>query len=167
MSTTAISRNIPFMGLLASLLLTVAFSVLNSGPALSSELNVEIDQATLVRLDKPGAEIIIGNPSIADVAVQSGRLLVVTGKSAGVTNLMVLDGGGRLTFSRKVFVSADTKYLVTVNKGSARQTYSCSPDCGPALIPGDSEAFFEPLAKEIRNKLGLAQSAVDGTTAQQ
>lgn len=167
MRNNASSQLMPFMGALASLLMAALFVGLYAGLARSKELNVEIDQATLIRLDKPGAEVIIGNPSIADVAVRSSRLLVVTGKSAGLTNLMVLDGAGKLTYSRKIFVSADAKHLVTVNKGVARQTYSCSPSCGPALIPGDSEAFFEPLAKEIRNKLGLAQSAVDGTTSQQ
>ena len=160
-------RSNSFLGSLASLLIAALFVGLYAGMARSNEFNVEIDQAKLIRLDKPGAEIIIGNPSIADVSVQSSRLLVITGKSAGLTNMIVLDGNGRLTLSKKIFVAADTKRLVTLNKGAARQTYSCSPSCGPALVPGDAESFFEPLAKEIRNKLGLAQSAADGTTTQQ
>lgn len=156
-----------FTGASALLLMATLFVGLHAGPARSNELKVEIDQATLVRLDRPGVEIIIGNPSIADVTVQSSRLLVVTGKSAGLTNLMVLDGAGKLTLSKKVSVSVDTERLLIVSKGTARQTYSCSPACIPALVPGDAETFFEPLAKEIRNKIGLAQSAVDGTTSQQ
>ena len=167
MRSNASSNTGSVLGPLASLLMAVLFVGLYAGFARSGELNVEIDQAKLIRLDKPGAEIIIGNPSIADVSVQSSRLLVVTGKSTGLTNLMVLDGRGNLTLSKKIFVSVDTKRLVTVNKGVARQTYSCSPYCGPSLMPGDAETFFEPLAKEIRNKLGLAQSAVEGTTTQQ
>ncbi|MFQ5626895.1 MAG: pilus assembly protein N-terminal domain-containing protein [Methyloligellaceae bacterium] len=155
------------MGALASFLIAALFVGLYAGLARANEFRVEIDQAKLIRLDKPGAEVIIGNPSIADVSVQNGRLLAVTGKSAGLTNIMVLDGRGNLTYSKKIFVSADTKRLVTVNKGTSRFTYSCSPICAPTLIPGDTEGFFEPLAKEIRNKLGLAQSAVDGTTTQQ
>lgn len=43
--------------------------------------------ATLVRLDRPAAEIVAGNPSIADVSVQSGKVLVVTGKAARRTSL--------------------------------------------------------------------------------
>ncbi len=167
MHNNASSRFSLSMGTLASLLMAALFVGLFAGLAQSDELKVQIDQATLVRLDKPGVEVIIGNPSIADVTVQSGRLLVVTGKSAGLTNLMVLDGAGKVTLNKKVFVSTDAARLVTVNKGVTRETYSCAPTCDPALIPGDAETFFEPLAKEIRNKLGLAQSAVDGTTSQQ
>lgn len=155
------------MGALASFLMAALFVGLFSGLTRAAELKVEIDQVTLVRLNKPGVEIIIGNPSIADVSVQNSRLLAITGKSIGLTNLLVLDGSGNLTYSRKIIVSADVQHLVTVNKGMMRMTYSCSPACGPTLIPGDTEEFFQPLAKEIRNKIGLAQSAVDGTTTQQ
>ena len=154
------------MGALASFVMAALFVAMFAELARASEIKVEIDQVTLIRLDQPGAEIIIGNPSIADVTVQNSRLLVVTGKSAGLTNLMVLDGAGKLTLSKKIFVSPDTKRLVTVQKGVMRMTYSCSPVCNPALIPGDTEGYFQPLAKEIRNKIGLAQSAVDGTTTQ-
>ena len=166
MRSNASSRKVRIVGALASFLMAALFVGLYAGLVRAGSLQVEIDQVTLIRLDKPGAEVIIGNPSIADVSVQNSRLLAVTGKSAGLTNIMVLDGNGNLTYSKKVFVSADALHLVTLNKGSARMTYSCSPTCGPALIPGDAEEFFQPLAKEIRNKLGLAQSAVDGTTTQ-
>ena len=163
-SSTSSKRS---LGALASLLVTALFVGL--GPVMASpvNLNVEIDQAKLVKLDKPGAEIIVGNPTIADVAVQSGKLLVVTGKSAGLTNLMVLDGAGGLIYDRKVVVSADKKRLVTVSKGVLRETYSCRPQCDPSLTPGDAQEYFDALAKGIRNKIGLTQSTLDGTTAQQ
>lgn len=138
-----------------------------AGPARAAEFRVDIDQAKLIRLDKAGTEVIVGNPSIADVSVQSGRILVVTGKSVGLTNLMVLDAGGELIYNKKLSVSADAEQLVTVNKGIARHTYSCSPLCGPALIPGDAVAFADELSKAIRAKLGLAQAAAEGTSAQQ
>ena len=167
MRIDAIATSKRSIGALASLLTALLFLGSNAQSAHAVNLNVEIDQATLVRLDKPGAEVIVGNPSIADVAVQSGKLLVVTGKSAGLTNLMVLDGTGGLIFDKKVVVSADKDRLVTVSKGIARETYSCRPQCDPSLTPGDAEEYFESLAKGIRNKIGLTQSTIDGTTAQQ
>ena len=155
------------LGALASLLTAVLFIAFCSDAARAVNLNVEIDQSTLIKLDKPGTEIIVGNPAIADVTVQSRKLLVVTGKSAGLTNLLVLDGAGSLIYNKKVFVSSDKDRLVTVSKGVSRETYSCSPQCDPSLTPGDAATYFDPLAKEIRDKIGLTQSALDGTTAQQ
>lgn len=155
-------RNVIISFVLA-LLLVGLFATLSQ----ASELRARIDQATIIHLDKPGVEVIVGNPSIADVAVQSGRILVVTGKSVGLTNLLVLDGSGSIVFDKKVSVSVDPKFLVTLNKGVGRETYSCSPTCGPAFIPGDTTTFSDELHKAIRAKLGLAQASAEGTTAQQ
>lgn len=167
MRTNTPSPAARLLAALTSFMLAALFVGLFAGFSRAADLNVGVDQARLVRLEKPGVEVIIGNPSIADVSVQSGRALVLTGKSAGLTNLIVLDGAGQTVLDRKVFVSHDAARLVTVNKGAARETHSCSPACGPALMPGDAITFFDPLAKEIRNKLGLSQSAVEGTTTQQ
>src|SRR6476619_4030808 len=57
----------------------------------TEDLIVNYDQSQLVKLPRPAAEIIIGNPAIADVNVQNSNLLVVTGKTCGITNLIVLD----------------------------------------------------------------------------
>lgn len=146
-----------------AILLVVLFSISSQ----AAELRARIDQASIIRLDKPGTEVILGNPSIADVAVQSGRVIVVTGKSVGLTNLMVMNGSGEIVFQSKISVSVDPQHLVTVNKGVGRETYSCSPTCGPALIPGDTPSYAEDLNKAIRAKLGLAQASAEGTTGQQ
>jgi Flp pilus assembly secretin CpaC len=34
----------------------------------------------LLRLERPASKIVVGNPSMADVGVQSGKVLVITGK---------------------------------------------------------------------------------------
>jgi hypothetical protein len=163
-ASTPFSR---LLAALASLLMAALFVGVYSKLAGAADLNIDIDQAELIRLDKPGAEIIIGNPTIADVTVQSSRLLILTGKSIGLTNLIVLDGNGEAVYRKKVHVGSDEINLVTVSRGKSRETYSCSPNCTPALMPGDTVTFFDPLSKSIRSKLGLAQSAAEGTSAQQ
>ncbi|HSR82510.1 MAG TPA: pilus assembly protein N-terminal domain-containing protein, partial [Hyphomicrobiaceae bacterium] len=40
---------------------------------------------------RPATEFIIDNPSIADVSVRSGKPVVVTGKSFGITNILALE----------------------------------------------------------------------------
>jgi len=170
---TPTRRSTPYSriaGAVASFLMAVLFVALFTGLSQASErsnLSVIVDQAKLLRLEKHGAEVIIGNPSIADVSVRSSKLLVLTGKSAGLTNLIVLDGSGIEVLNKKVYVSADDNLMVTLNRGASRQTYTCSPDCNPALTSGDSPKYFEALSKEIHNKLSLAQSSAEGTTTQQ
>ena len=54
--------------------------------ATAGDLTVKYDQSQLLRLPRAVTHIIIGNPSIADVTVQSPNLLVVTGRTFGITN---------------------------------------------------------------------------------
>ncbi len=44
------------------------------------------DQAKVIKMPDRATTIVIGNPLIADVAIQPGGLAVVTGKSFGDTN---------------------------------------------------------------------------------
>jgi hypothetical protein len=126
------------------------------------EVNVLIDQATLVKLDRPAAEIVVGNPSIADVSVQSGKLLVVTGKSYGETNLIVMDADGKVVANRKLIVQDARVGAVTVYRGSARYTLNCAPHCTTPLFIGDEKDYFENLATQIKTKQGIGQTSAEG-----
>ena len=52
---------------------------------------VYVDQAKLLKIPAKAATIIIGNPLIADVTLQSGGVVVVTGKGYGATNFIAMD----------------------------------------------------------------------------
>ena len=115
-------------------LLAVAIAATGAGHAAmaaSNSVQVLVDQATLVRLDRPAAEIVVGNPSIADVSVQSSKLLVVTGKSFGETNLIVMDADGKVVANRQLIVQEPRTGFVTMYRGGARQTLHCAPYCAP------------------------------------
>jgi hypothetical protein len=133
-------------------------------PAAAAEtvVDVMIDQATLVRLERPAAEIVVGNPSIADVSVQSGKVLVVTGKSFGETNLIVMDADGKVFVNRRLIVQEPRSGLVTLYRGSARQTLHCAPYCTPPLVIGDSQDAFGAVAGQITTKQSISQSAAEG-----
>jgi hypothetical protein len=135
------------------------------GPATAASNDVEVivDQATLVRLDRPAAEIVVGNPSIADVSVQSGKVLVVTGKSFGETNLIVMDSDGKVVANRRLIVQEPRIGFVTVYRGDARQTLHCAPYCTPPLVIGDALPTFETISKEIKAKQSISQSSAEGS----
>lgn len=125
-------------------------------------IDIAIDQARVIRLESDAAQIIVGNPSIADVAAQSARLLVITGKSYGSTNLIALDSGGREIFSARLGVREEDSRQVTLYKGTARQSYHCAPNCQPVLAIGDDKTQFEQLAETVSKKFGVANSAIGG-----
>jgi hypothetical protein len=128
----------------------------------SRDIEVLIDQAKMLRLDRGIAEIVIGNPSIADVAVQNSKALVLTGKSFGETNLVVLDAQGKVIIDRRVVVEEPRGGYLTVYRGTARQTVYCSPNCETPLVIGDDPDYFDDLSKEIRTKQAIGQASAEG-----
>ena len=134
-----------------------------SAAAESNDVEILIDQAALVRIERPAAEIVVGNPSIADVSVQSGKVLVVTAKSFGETNLIVLDADGKVIVNRRLIVQEPRGGFVTVYKGSSRFTLDCAPHCTTPLAIGDDPNYFEAIAKQIKSKQGISQSSAEGS----
>jgi Flp pilus assembly secretin CpaC len=112
-------------------------------PAHAAEtLAVVLDQATITKLPERVTTIVLGNPMIADVTLQTGGLLVVTGKSYGRTNMIALDRTGAVLTERTIEVRGPQDKVVVVYRGLARDTYSCTPQCQPRITLGDSPDFF-------------------------
>lgn len=133
--------------------------ILSISASPAADLVVAYDQSQLLRLPRPVAEVIIGNPSIADVAVQGGNLLVVTGKSFGVTNIIALDADRNVIQDQRVVVDRDDRRTVALFRGPMRQTYTCAPTCSPTLIIGDDPEYFDTVAKAANTKSGAASAS--------
>jgi len=141
-----------------ALLLATAIARPQSALAVEDSLLVEVDRAKVVRLDQPVATVIVGNPSIADALVYDPEMLVVTGKSFGVTNLILLDAEGKTIDDLTLHVRADNEGIVTIQRGPTRLSYSCAPNCERTLMLGDTVENFEALNTQIQSRLGLAES---------
>lgn len=140
----------------------VAAVVIAAVPAAAGDLVVRYDQSQLLRLPRPATEVIIGNPSIADVALQGGNLLVVTGKTFGITNVIALDGDRNVIQDQRVIVERDDRRVVNLHKGAARQTYSCTPNCEPNLTIGDDKSFFETVSGHNSTKTKFSEGSDSG-----
>lgn len=138
-----------------------ALLVLPSITLAADELVVKYDQSQLLRLPRPVAEIIIGNPSIADVTVQAGDLLVITGKTFGITNVIALDANRNVIQERRVMVMREDSKVVNLQKGAKRETYNCTPNCNPSLVVGDDKAYFDTVNGMNTTKTKFSDSAAD------
>lgn len=147
----------------------VLAALIVSGKAKAADLIVAYDQSQLLRLPRAVSSVIIGNPSIADVAVQGGNLLVVTGKTFGVTNIIALDEERNIIQDQRIVVTRDEVRLVILTKGGLRQSYSCTPNCSPTLTIGDEKDYFETVAKHAaaKTKFSNGSDSGNGGDAQQ
>ena len=95
----------------------------------------------ILRISAPAATVIIGNPGVADVTIQDPQTLVLTGKSYGTTNLIVLDTQGNPIADTMIEVVQSSADVMTVYQGQARTSLSCSPVCQPTLMLGDDPGY--------------------------
>lgn len=115
--------------LAALVALVLGSASLVAAPAVAQTLSVRTDQAVRIALPSPAKDVAIGNPAIADVVVMDERNILVVGKSAGTTTVVVIDRGGRMIIDRTVIVAASDVGQVSVFKGGAASQYTCSPRC--------------------------------------
>lgn len=111
---------------------------------------VELDYARVVKIP-PGAQtMVIGNPLIADVTMlRNNQLMVITGKSFGTTNLIVLDVSGTQVGESTITVVHPNDKLV-VYRGPHRESYACNPDCMAAVDLGDDHAYMGETIGQIK-----------------
>jgi Flp pilus assembly secretin CpaC len=120
---------------------------------------VYVDQAKLVKLPAKVSTIVVGNPLIADVTLQSGGIVVVTGKGYGATNFIAMDRNGEVLVDRQIQVEGPTDQLVTVYRGVERESYSCMPICQRRVTLGDGETYFKSAIDQAGSLSGQAIGA--------
>lgn len=163
--TSAITEKTSSRSRTRAMLASIAFAaaVLGSASVQAEDLIVKYDQSQLLRLPRPASQIIIGNPAIADVSVQAGNLLVVTGKTFGITNIIALDADRNVIQDQRILVRRDEVKVLNLQRGTRRQSFNCTPQCNPSITVGDEQAYFDTIAKASRAKIsfstGEAQSA--------
>jgi len=127
--------------------------------AAGDAVRVNVDQAKLVKLPSKVATIVVGNPLIADVALQSGGIIVVTGKGYGATNFIAMDRAGDILVDRVIQVEGPTDQLVTIYRGVERESYSCMPICQRRVTLGDGESYFKAAIDQAGSLSNQASGA--------
>ncbi|GKQ51706.1 pilus assembly protein N-terminal domain-containing protein [Bradyrhizobium sp. Ce-3] len=140
----AVTR-IAIISLAAAVLLGPAHATAAPDP---DRIAVNVDQAKLVKLPGGIATIVVGNPLIADVTLQNGGVVVVTGKGYGATNFIALDRTGQVLVDRQIQVEGPSDQLVTVYRGVDRETYTCMPVCQRRITLGDGETYFRATMEQ-------------------
>ena len=134
---------------------------LAAGPMenLSNAVVVTVDQAKVFRVSRPAATVIIGNPAIVDGTVEDDQTIVLTGRSFGVTNLIVLDQNGDSIVDRQVVVQGSEVNTVRIYRRSVRETFACAPVCEATLTIGDSSTKFRASAEQIEQRNGFSEGS--------
>lgn len=121
----------------------LAALAMTSAAAMADGLNLNWREARVVKLAKPANSVIVGDPTVADVTLDTPDTVIIFGKTPGETNLLVLSGDQELLLDWPVVVSPVTARHVSVlnavgTEAPTEVLYACGSErCTRVLSPTD------------------------------
>src|SRR3954469_25527290 len=96
------------------LLVLLPMLVLAGTAAMADGLTLNWREARVVKLAKPATSVVVGDPTVADVTLDTPDTLIIFGKTPGETNMVVLSGSQELLLDWPVVVSPVTARHISV-----------------------------------------------------
>ena len=94
-------------------------------------------------------------------------MLIITGKTFGITNVIMLDADRNIIQDQRIMVVRDEVRSLQLMKGTKRESYNCAPQCNPSLVAGDDPAFFAQTAGGFSAKVKATEASADGKQSSQ
>ena len=127
-----------------------------SSAAHAEAFKVGVDQTITLSLATPADSVVVGNATVADVAVHNPTTLLVTGKSFGSTNILVLGRNGQTIYSNTIAVGGSSSDQLTIVRGGGTYTSSCIDKCRSTAVVGDAPEHFQEVMTTVT---GMASAA--------
>jgi hypothetical protein len=116
-------------------LLAVALLIAGGHLAQADQIiSIPLNDAEKLTIKGAAKDVILANPAVADVTMLRPDLLIIIGKQAGRTTLLILDDKQKVVFNGMVVVSDGSGGLVTVHGPGGQNSYACAQNC--TLIQG-------------------------------
>ena len=142
-------------------------SALAPAQVLAATIGVPLDHAVRVTLGAPASDVIVGNPTVADVTLADQRHLIITGKALGATNLIITGPRGRLLMNSEVLVGKPQVGHITLVAGRDTRLYSCAPECRKVddQVLDDAGSLGSSLFGAMRNAFAPTASQTSSVAA--
>ena len=131
---------------------------------------VAMGNAILLPLSDSAAQVVVGNPAVADVSLQSPHVLALFGKYPGGTSLLVTDHAGRTILKTSILVTAADADGVTIRYGTGK-TWTpggtvAAVACGAGRCAPTTPVPAQPSAPSGGSGLAAVASALAPTSPQ-
>jgi Flp pilus assembly secretin CpaC len=138
-------------------LAALALSLALAPAAAADPFTVKVDQTVTLKISAPANSVVIGNATVADVAVYDARTLLITGKAFGSTNLTVLDRSGNTIYTNQIIVGGEDQTGLTIVRGQGTYSYSCVDKCRATPMVGDAPEHFNGVMSTVTGKAASAK----------
>jgi len=90
----------------------MSLNITKSGDSVNSQtLRLPLSKSAIVELGHPAADVIISDPAVADVFVQTSKRFIFRGLEAGSTNAFIFDEHGNQLLNLEIIVERDVAEL--------------------------------------------------------
>ncbi|QGM98514.1 type II and III secretion system protein family protein [Methylocystis parvus] len=142
----------------------------DSSAMLARRISMGVGKSMIVDLPRDVAEIVVGNPKIADAVVRTPRKIYVIGEEAGQTTIIGLDASGRQVANLEISIGRDVGELMPLLKAALPKSNIVARTVNDIIIlTGDVGSGGEAqravdIAKGFASR--AARSGGSGTSAQ-
>ena len=112
-------------------LIPFALALVLAGSARAEGVSVALDHSERLNVHGAAANVVVGNPAVADVTVVDSHTLYVLGRSYGSTGVTITDALGRTLYAGDVTVVRPLN-SVSIYRGVARADFACAQTCAEA-----------------------------------
>jgi membrane-associated protease RseP (regulator of RpoE activity) len=106
----------------------------------------------LLRFDRTVGTVAVGNPAVADTFAPNDRAVLITGKTIGSTNLIVLDDGGRDLYSADIVISRSQFGRVSIHSKGLLHRY-WAYQCSDASCWRLRDEFEGPMPEQTQQRI--------------
>jgi len=126
-------KQIGLTGLILTLIVGLFIAPAFAGnTSTSGYIKVEVGKTKPMRINKQPDLVLVGNPGIADIILETNNRVFLVGLRPGETNLLMYDANGKLMLSQNIVVTRQKTRHVIVHRGIQEQTVSCANNiCTP------------------------------------
>jgi len=135
----------------------IGLSLALAPAAFADSFKVSVDQTVAVKIAAPANSVIIGNATVADVAVHDANTILITGKAFGTTNVVVLDRAGKEIWANTLNVGGEPDTGLTIVRKGAVNSYSCVDKCRATPMVGDQPEYFQQVMQTVTGKADSAK----------
>ena len=90
-------------------------------------LRLTQDKSEMVKLDKPAASVVVGNPNHVSVLLDTPDTLVVVPRALGASHFSVVAEDGSIIMQRHVIVGAAKEQYVRIRRSCGPRDRGCEP----------------------------------------
>ncbi len=132
-----------YFGLATIFSVLVSILAVNATARAYEPLFVRQGSAKILKLRSSATDVIIADPSIADVSIQTANKIVLIGKKYGTTQLIVMSDDSVLIDSEVVVSSANQSSVVSVfsggKSGVIERSFACYKRCASSSLVSSAE----------------------------